>query len=325
VSWRAFDPSPFRAWIRWAPRSWPPPPRPCFDFATRRISWPARGESESGPLPAALPIEAGITYLPPAPAAAHEAVEGLVLRLAAAGSIALRHATVGETGPADDAPGEETPHWIDPLAGWLAGETPDEWLASARGIAGPRAIVVPLAGGLTPTGAALDAWLAAITALAPVAVVGVAAELTPGDRRRAVEGLGEASFDQIFHGAAPSEHEFARLVAARGLRPLSPRPALPGAPGRSARNHQLAAALWEAAELALRLAAPEAECAALFAAARHLEASSLDVAALRREGNLGVLSWLAPAARGVVDELLAGGESARLEALRREWRGRGAE
>jgi len=316
VSWRAVDPSPFRGWIRWAPRSWSAAPLAHLDLATHRLAWPA-ADACAGGLPAAPPDQPGLAYLPPVATEERARLAALALELAAAGSASAAHE--GATG--EPGAGSPAARWVDPLAAWLAGTSAATWRGAVSRRPAPLHVAVPLAAGLTPAGEELAAWLDAFAALSPAAVVGVSAVLTPADRRRLVERLGESSFEEIFHGAAPSEGDFARLVAAHGLRPLPARPALPGLSPRAARNQELSGALWEAAELALRLAAPEAECVALFAAARHLETSSLDISALAREGNLAVLGWLQPAARGPVEELLSTGASARLEALRGAWSG----
>ena len=79
--------------------------------------------------------------------------------------------------------------------------------------------------------------------------------------------------------------------------------------------------LAEAGDLAIRVDRAEAEGSALLAAARHLEASPLDVAALAREGNLAVLSWMAAPARALIESHVATGHVERLERLRAEWRG----
>jgi hypothetical protein len=154
-------------------------------------------------------------------------------------------------------------------------------------------------------------------------VVGVAPELTPSDRRQLAERAGEERFEAIFHGDTPSEHEFARAATAAGLEPWLARPRV-DLPPRRARNRELATLLAEAGDLLVRLGGGEAEGIALLAAARHLEATPLDVAALAREGNLAVLSWLPASARELVEAHVAESRVERLDELRTLWRHGGA-
>jgi hypothetical protein len=316
VSWLAVAPSPFRGWIRWRPRNWPAAPSPYFDLATRRIVWPDESAPAAAPLPNDLPRRPGLVWLPPLAAARRAELDALRSRLADAGCTVVELALAEG---ASDGAGRTV--WIEPLAAWLAGRDPRTWAREAgRAAAGAEiGVAVPLVAGITPEGEALDAWLEATRALTPFAVVGVSAELSPFDRRRLVESLGEEAFEAVFHGRPQRESEFARRVAAHALRTLPRRLMLASLTPRSTRNLELAGALWEAAELALRLGESEAECAALFAAARRLEASSLDIAALAREGNLGVFEWPSPTTRELVEELAARGRAERLDQLRRAW------
>ena len=63
--------------------------------------------------------------------------------------------------------------------------------------------------------------------------------------------------------------------------------------------------LAQIAELWLRLERPEADAQELFRAARWIEEAEHDLAALAREGNLGVLAWLSDKARAQVEASLA--------------------
>ncbi|MCM2268654.1 MAG: hypothetical protein NDJ75_00975 [Thermoanaerobaculia bacterium] len=317
MSWLAVAPSPFRGWIRWRPRDWPAPPRPWFDVATRRIGWPDEGSPPTAPLPDDLPRRPGLVALPPLAAARRAEREAMRERLAAASCTVVDFVLAAD----GVAAGAGRFAWVDPLDAWLAGTDTDDWIrAVAAATEGAElAIAVPLVAGVTPEGDALALWLDRFATLAPVAVLGVVAELSPYERRRLVEARGEGSFDAVFHGRPLPEHDFALAVASRGLRTLPRRQLLATLPPRLTRNLELAGALWETAELALRLRSSEAECAGLFAAARRVEATPHDLAALAREGNLGVLDWPSPAAREVVEQLLARGAADRLDALRRQW------
>jgi hypothetical protein len=74
-----------------------------------------------------------------------------------------------------------------------------------------------------------------------------------------------------------------------------------------------------AAELWLRLARPVGQGQALYAAARQADRTTFDLAALAREGNLGVLGWLDPLARSLVKEVASTGRSALLKELTAEY------
>lgn len=315
MSWLRVDPSPFRGWVRWVPRSWPGARLPHFDLVCRRIVWQVAAEGPRVALPEKSPPEPGVVYLPPVEPGDREAADELANRLAADGFALVAH------GIGDRWIGGRAERWIDPVAAWLDRTAPVDWCRTWREQASELRVALPLVPGLTPQAGELESWIDAVAESTPAAVVAVRAELGPSDRRRLVETLGEGSFDAVFHGSALAETEVARLVAARGVPTLGSPPAVPGLPPRIARNRELACGLAEAAELALRLGSPESECAAFFAAARHLEASSLDVSALGREGNLGVLDWLAPAARELVSELLSTGSAVRLDELRQRWNG----
>ena len=58
---------------------------------------------------------------------------------------------------------------------------------------------------------------------------------------------------------------------------------------------------------------------AFYRASRWVDREPHDVAALAREGNLGVIDWLDPADREVIDELVATGESSLLSELRHQY------
>jgi len=324
VSWRAVEPGPFRAWARWAPRTWPSPPDPYLDLAAQSVVWPSPEEAEATSFegaPDRVPSEPGATYLPPVGAGLREMAAALEQRLVVDGGVPVSHRFA--TGPFEPgAPGLD--FWLDPLAAWWRGQSVADWtaIAVAAGAAEARvALAWPLVAGWAPVGEALAVWLEGLRPLRPRCVVGVAVSLPPGGRRRLVERLGEASFEEVFHSRPMSEHEFASAACGHGFEPLPPRPrALAGAP-RSQRNFELAAVAREAAELSQRLGFSEAECAAMLAAARHIEVSGLDVAAVAREGNLPVVDWLPPAVRELIAEWVADGRSRRLDDLRRSWCG----
>lgn len=182
-------------------------------------------------------------------------------------------------------------------------------LAMIDGLPEQAWIVLPLLPVLSSSPSTWAEVLERAAARRPLAVVGVALELAPLDRRRLVEKLGEEHFEAIHHAPSDSasgrrlERAFAAAVARAGLTPFVERPQTP-LPPRLARNRALATLLAECGELWLRVGRSEADAAALLAAARHFESAAvagLDLAALSREGNLAHLGFLSPLALAVVD------------------------
>ena len=307
MSWRELAPEPARHWIRFAPKRWPAPEGPRLDLAERRIFWPDAGPDPPLPQPPAERLD--LAYLPPLPSARHAERERWVVDYERLGGAALVQIDVEEA----REPTATGSRVVDLLPRVLAG-APDA-LAELP----PRvAAVMPLLPGLSADVGQWRPFLAALAARGRRQVVGLAVELTPPDRRRLAERVGEARWEAIFHGEMPSERAFARAAAAAGLDPFPARPEAT-LPPRRRRNRELATLLAECGDLWLRVALPEADGQALVAAARHVEAAALDVAALAREGNLGVISWLSPLAREVIGELVARGRSARLQRLREEF------
>ncbi len=319
MSWREHAPEPARLWIRWAPRRWPAPPEVALDLAARRLAWP------TGSAPPALdagrispPPRADLVYLPPvAPGLAAERGE-LARALGAAGV-----PVVAQSHPEPAAWESGAPIVaLDLTAALLAPAR--EGLDALRELAArPRGpltlwVVVPLLAGAPATGAEPE-WLDVLSRLRPDAVVALAPGLAPTDRRALAERVPEARYEAIFHGEPPAARELARRWTGAGLPVFAERPAAAAASPRARRNRELAAALAEAGELWLGLGRPEPEGEALLAAARHLETTPLDLGALAREGNLGVVDWLAPGARHVVEATARGGAPAALSALRAEW------
>jgi hypothetical protein len=323
VSWREHAPEPARLWIRWSPRRWPAPPRPALDLAgRRRLIWPATAAAAvTGGLDAhaRTPPRPDLVCLPPVPPELVAARESLVRELGEAGVpvVAQVHAGPGAWGTAAPIVA------LDLVASILA--PAPLGLGELRSLAAlPRAaarlwVVVPLVPGLPAFGGEAAAWFDALAALRPEAVVGSVPQLAPTDRRSLAEASPEELYEAIFHAEAASGRDFARRVAAAGLPAFPSRPATPAASPRTARNRELAATLAEAGELWLGLGRAEPEGEALLAAARHLESTPLDLAALAREANLGVVDWLSPVARRLVEERAGGGESTTLAALRAEW------
>jgi hypothetical protein len=310
VSWRELAPEPARCWIRHHPKRWPSPEQPVLDPVERRITWPGGDSAVPLPRPPAGP-RIDVVFVPVVPRARRAERERWILDLERAGGAALVAVELDEAAE----PAATGTRLVDLLEPVLAGAPP-----AALDLLPPEvSALLPLLPGITAEAESWRPWLAALGRAGRRAVVGLAPDLTPSDRRRLAERAGEASYEGIFHGDAPSESAFARAAAAAGLEPWLARPEVDLSP-RRARNRELATVLAEAGDLAIRLGRAEAEGSALLAAARHLEASPLDVAALAREGNLAVLSWMAAPARRMVEAQVDRGRIERLEELRAQWR-----
>lgn len=312
--WREVELRASRLWVRHAPKRWPTAKRPYLDLAERRIVWPAASPAAPAVLPAAPLTASDIMLLPPVENARSGEKAGLLQSLEIAGGSALdqRFADDLEGGAPD---GMVAADLLFPL---LQGDLAVIDAMPPTAIA----LVALLPGGGSPK----EHWAPLLARLArrtPHAVVGIAPELSPLDRRRLVEALGEERFEEVHHGrsaGAELERDFARAVAAAGMSPFVERPEL-ALPPRAARNRALAAALFEIGERWLALGRSEAEGAAILAAARHVEGSDRDLAALARERQLALLPFLSPLARSVVEEVAEDGRSGLLASLRGEWLG----
>jgi hypothetical protein len=304
VSWRELAPEPARFWIRFAPKRWPTPENPYLDLADRRICWP--GDETAVPLPEPPAHRLDLVYLPPVPRRRRAERERWIVDLERAGGAALVEVDPDEAAE----PTATGTRILNLLPLMLGGEA-----AKLEPLPLDVAAVVPLLPGISAGEADWEPWLAALASAGRRPVLGIPVELTPSDRRRLADRTGEDRWEAIFHGDTPSDREFARAVGAAGLEPFPPRPRL-FLPPRRVRNRELASALAQAGELWLRLGRSEADGQALLAAARHVEATPLDLAALAREGNLDVISWLSPRARDLVAEKVASGRYPLLDELK---------
>lgn len=311
MSWRELAAEPARCWIRHLPKRWPAPERAVVDPAERRLVWPGGDGAVPLPRPPAGP-RLDVVFVPVVPRARRAERERWILDLERGGGSALVAVELDEAAE-PSATGTRLVDLLEPL---LEGAVPAALSELPAGVAA----LFPLLPGLSGDAESWRPWLESLGRGVRRTVVGLAPELTPPDRRRLAERAGEDRFEAIFHAEAPSERDFARAAAAAGLEPWLARPEVDLAP-RRARNRELATLLAEAGDLAIRLGHGEAEGAALLAAARHLEATPLDVAALAREENLAVLSWMPESARAMVAAQVAEGRVARLDEWRAEWRG----
>jgi hypothetical protein len=296
---------PGRFWVRHAPRRWPSPASLWTDLAAGTLGGEA--EPDPGALVALRSARLEDTlYLPPVPRELAPQRDALAATHAARGTPVLVQLLPGDPPPAVDAPVRIV--WdLLPLA------------LGRQGAVGPgEAAAWPL----LPGGAVANelASLAESVAAAGIgALQGVALELEPHQRRRLGAELSERRYLELFHGTPLGAAALVRAAWSAGLEPLMTRP-LPRPPLRATGNLGLAGELAALGELCLRLGEPEPRGQALLRAARFVERAPHELAALARDGNLGVLPWLEGEARRVVEELLGGSEPV----LRGELRGAAA-
>jgi hypothetical protein len=297
-------PEPARCWIRWTPRAWPAPAEPWVHLGEGRL-----GEVEATAGQAALDFQKtdrsalslpsppldDVLYLPPVPAARTAERDALARERLADGTPVLLQVSVGEEPP--DTPGA-TVVW-DLLAALLAGD-----LGRLAALPAGSLAVWPLLPGLTDDPGLWRRGCERLAGAGATCVQALAPRLAPADRRRLLARADESAFEALFHGEPPAERPFARLAHALGLAPFLPRP-LPRPPLTGSEARRLAAALALIGELWLRLGRPVTQGQSYFAAARG--------------ANLGVLGWLDPASREVVEEWQRSGDSSLLAELLSEY------
>jgi len=316
---RQRSPEPAWLWLRYAPRRWPPPPRPWTDLARGRLG-AAPGDRGTAPADQPLADLAGaplddLVWLPPV-AAEHAAERD---RVAAEhlgrGTPVLVQVLPGDPLPGDLLPGDALPlpaatTLHDLLPALLCGD-----LAALAALPAGAAALWPLVPGCTDDPRLWQEGCAALAGAAVEVVQTVLPRLTPADRRRLAEGAAEEAFHRLFHGPEPDERAFARVAAAHSLACFLPRP-LPHPPAVGAAGRRIAGALHLAAELWLRLGRSPSQGQAFFRAARWIDASGYDPAALARDGNLGVVEVLDEASRRFIEDAVDGdGEPALLREL----------
>jgi hypothetical protein len=316
------SPEPAFFWIRYAPRSWPAPAGPWTDLGRACLgSSPARGPGAAveGPLPEldGAPFD-DVVWLPPVPAELRDERDRVAGALLAAGTPVLAQVLPGEHLP--PAPAVAVHDLLGALlAAAAGGEAGEEGLAALAGLPSGAAVAWPLVPGLTDTAERVEAGLGRLVAAGVAVAQPVTPRLTPADRRRLAAAAPPSAFHRLFHGPDPDERAFAAAAARHGCQGFLPRP-LPRPPLGGAGNRRLAAHLALAAELWLRLGRPPGQGQRLVRAARWIDETGYDLAAVAREGNLGVIEALDAFGRELVEEALAtGGEPALLVALRTEY------
>lgn len=296
-------PEPGRFWIRYT-LACGPAPELWTHLAQGTLGRPLPPPPElPGPLD-------DLVYLPPV--LDPEERDRQALRLLASGTPVLVQLPPGASSPAVAAGAVPV---YDLLAPLLARD-----LDALSSLPPEAAAVWPLVPGLTADPALWEEGCRRLAATGPRTVQALVLQLPPEARRRLVERSGESAFEALFHGAPPSERDFARLAHRFGLAPFLPRP-LPRPPFRASGtgNRQLAAQLALAAELWLRLGRPEEPGQALFRAARGADQTAYDLRALARDGHLGVLAWLDAPSRSLLGEALRGDRPALVAELLAEY------
>lgn len=317
--WRTQLPEPSHLWIRFRPRAgrawrdWPGPDRPWLDLSHGgRPVW----STADGRLPdAANERLDDVLYLPPVAAERAEELKTFAERQARHGTPVLIQRVVPRAGETPLAAISATgvTAVFDLLAPLLEGGLDSLLTLPAGSVA-----VWPLLPGLTE---GPDLWrdgCRRLTEAGVTAVQAVSPALGPADRRRLAEDRDPEIFHALFHQPPPDPRAFAREAWRQGLAPFLDRP-LPGPPLRGRDNRRVAGVLALAAELWHRLGRPAARGQDLFRAAREIDRASWNLAALAREGNLGVLHWLSASDRRFVEEALAGRRPSLLDELWREY------
>ncbi len=315
-----FVPAPENLWLRFVPRAWPTPRRPWLDLSTRTLGAtvdgeaPAIADSDPKGLPdlGAEPLD-DILYLPPVSAELEAERDALVAAHAAHGTPILVQFTLG--GRVIERDG--VVRVCDLTSCLLAGDL--ERIAEIPRGAGA---LFPLLPGFSATE---SEWAVAAERLrhaeAPWVHL-VAPRLTPIDQRRLAAGDDER-FEAIFHRELPDEaleRRAAQVFARAGVVPRVARP-LPRPPILLRENRRLAGVLAEIADLWSRLDRPAAEGAALFRAARWVDETRIDLAALAREGNLSLLAHLGARSLDALAEATETEEPSLLRELVAEYRG----
>jgi hypothetical protein len=318
--WRELEPRASRLWARFAPRRWPAAAdefaAPWLDLVDKRIVWPAAARAPGGEL-SSSPPSGDVVLLPPLENARTREKQAFASAILAASGVVLDQRWLSQ--PPEPAAGAAGMTFVSDLFFPLL----ERSSAVLENLAPESIALVPLIPGLSADEASWEPLLAALVSRPPLAVVGVAPELSPVDRRRLVERLGDESFERVHHSGASApdvERRFARAVAAAGLNPFFERPAAKLWP-RAARNRRISAMLFEAGERWLALGRGESDGASLLAAARHVEAATQEIEALARERQLALLPFLSPLARETVAGFVESGRSALLAELRAEWAG----
>ncbi len=302
-------PDPGHAWVRYRLRPWPAAPGLWLDLSSCSLG------RERPAAPAEIDLAAlreldDVLYLPPTAPADGELRQQILAGVGDQGPPILLQSLPGEPAAGRAAVDLQV---IDVLHPVVTGD----W-QQLQQIPASATVLWPLVAGYSDEPGQWKQGLEILASIGVGAVRGVAADLAPADRRRVVELAGDRGFERLFHGPTPDERAFAATVYRTGMRPFLGRP-LPAAPSRLTHNRHLAGILLAIGELWLRLGRQESRGQAFFRAARWTDRESHDLMLLTREGNLGVVSWLDPESRQVIEEVAAEGRAGLLDELEAEY------
>lgn len=304
LRFREILPEPRRLWVRFHPAAWPGAEGDWIDLAG-----PALGSAGSGPLGELLEDRLerldDLVYLPPVAPGAEAGRRRLAERLTSAGVPVLLQSVFD---PVASSEGAASPAVLDLSSLVLAGK-----LAGLAGLPKGSTVIWPWIAGLTDREEIWGPGLERLAAAGVGSAVAVTPELEPRQRRRLAERAAPEAFAELFHRAPRSLAGFWREARRRGVDPFPERP-LPTAPRSLAVRRRVAGELALAGDLLLH-SGDEVAAQGLLRSARRLDAETLDLEALVREGNLGVLAWLDRSAARVVLESLERGRSGLLEEL----------
>ena len=329
---------PANLWIRHSFSHWPAhdAARLWCDLATGVLAAPTAAPASEGLAAAELVRSVtDVVYVPPVPADQDSlrariieaaAAAGVPLLIQIVGDLPVSGSTVAEAfGQSPAAPPLNATVVIDLLdcliqrASVLRQEFGESRQPSLPLVPAPlhdATLVWPLVTGWTDQPGVLEPALARCAAAGARRVVPRALELDARDRRLLAEGLQSTwpeAFDAVFHGdeSPPDTEAFRSAAEAAGLESRLPRPLpAPPLPPRLRLARELAGHLIERGDAA------DAGGDAYYRAARFLDRDEIDIDAVAREGNLGVLPWLEEPVKQAVEQWLTG-QSGRRQSRRR--------
>lgn len=306
VSWLEHRPEPAQLWIRFAPTAWPDAHALWIDLSRSGLGslMPSAADLASFEPPATDDL----VWLPPVADGLQEAREELSARIRGRGA-----RTLVQLLPGQPAPSAADVTLVDLLSSGV------ERRVTRLPIPAGAWVLWPLLPALSDDPVRFASECVRWRSEGAAGVLFPVLRLQPVERRSLSLGREEV-FEALFHGQVLGDRTYLEIARAQGLSCWLPRPCdLESSLGR---RRAVAGALSEIGELWSRLEGSPHRSESFFRAARELEASPWDLAALEREGNLGVL-FRDPSRdqleiRQVVTELVTSGRSSlRDELLRR--------
>lgn len=288
VRWQRILIDPARLWIRFVPRSWPWPREAVTDLRRPTLHAARRGVSGSFEIEAELNGLDDVVWIPPVAGESARSRAELADHLSEQGIPWIDHRLPG--GDSEASSGRVV---VDVLSLLMPGKV-DE----LSRVPGDSWVLWPLIPGVTDRPRLVERGLRLLRESRVRGVHGLALELTARQRRMLAEQGGEDVFDALFHGARSSERAFAAQAHGAGLEVFLARPTPRAA--RLAGNRTLAGALHRAGLLWTRLQRSPAQGEAFLAAARRIDESGHDIGRIIQEGNLGIVDWLSPEAREIL-------------------------